>query len=317
MNPDGQEATLNLWTHYMRRGDFEVAWKMSDAVLRSCAGKLYRHLPRHFQCVWNGTPLEGKRVLVCCYHGLGDTIQFIRYIPLLKAIAREVLVWAPPSLIPLLQSVEGIDRLLPLHGGKPEVEFEAHIEIMELPYIFRTTLATIPSEVPYLQVEPMPLALKNGQLTVGLVWKAGDWDERRCIPFSCIASLAKVKDIRFYILQSGAALAGWPEGFGVYPGEFGLMEYARVIRAMDLVISVDSMPVHLAGALGVPVWNLLHAEADWRWMEGRDDSPWYPTMRLFRQECPGDWAAVIGRVTTELEKRVGADCQTASFAALT
>jgi hypothetical protein len=286
----------------MRCGAFEEAWKCSDAVLKSRAGKPCCHLPRHFQYIWDGSSLEGKRVLVRCYHGLGDTIQFIRYAPLVKTVAAEVTVWAQPPLIPLLKTVEGVDQLLPLHDGTVEAAFDVDVEVMELPHIFRTTLATIPSDVPYMKVDPMPLPLDKENLMVGLVWKAGDWDNRRSMPFSLLAPLGDVKGISFYILQSAANSAGWQGEFGIYPGDCSLFEYARFIRALDLLITVDSMPAHLAGALGVPVWNLLHTEADWRWMANRDDSPWYPTMRLLRQERPGEWKAVIERTTAELEQ---------------
>jgi hypothetical protein len=275
--------------------------KNSDEVLRARAGKPCWHLPRHFQYCWDGSSLAGKRVLVRCYHGLGDTIQFIRYMPLLKAIAAEVIVWAQPPLLPLLETVEGIDQLLPLHDGKPEADFDADIEIMELPHIFRTTLATIPSHIPYLHVQPKALSPDNNQFRVGIVWQAGDWDEQRSIPFPLLAPLSEVPGINLYVLQANAADAGWQEGFGTNPGEFSLYEYARVLKGLDLLITVDSMPAHLAGALGVPVWTLLRAEADWRWMENRTDSPWYPTMRLFRQEQPGDWETVIGQAKAELE----------------
>lgn len=285
----------------MRRGEFAAAWALSDAVLRSRAGLPCWHLPRHLQYVWNGTPLDGQRILVRCYHGLGDTIQFIRYAPLIKAIAAEVIVWAQPALIPLLHTARGIDRLIPLHDGTPEITYDVDIESMELPYAFRTTLATIPAEVPYLHVDSAPLP-RDGRLAVGIVWKAGDWDEQRSIPFPLLAPLAKVPGVAWHILQRGSGLAEWREGFGVLSGSDDVFEAARVVRALDLLISVDTMPAHLAGALGVPIWNLLHADADWRWMEGRDDSPWYPTMRLFRQEQTGQWELVIARVLSELER---------------
>ena len=302
MSQEIPEDIPDLWMHHMRRGTFEEAWQKSDTDLKSRAGKPCWHLPRHFQYIWDGSSLAGKRVLVRCYHGLGDTIQFIRYMPLVKAIAVEVFVWAQLPLLPLLKTVPGIDQLLPLHDGTPEAEYDVDVEIMELPHIFRTTLATIPAVVPYLHVEPQLLTLPKEKLAIGLVWKAGDWDERRSIPFASLAPLAALQGIQLYILQADAKKAGWQEEFGVYPGEFNLFEYARMVRSLDLMITVDSMPAHLAGALGVPVWTLLHAEADWRWMENRNDSPWYPTMRLFRQEHSGDWASVIGRLTEELEK---------------
>jgi Glycosyltransferase family 9 (heptosyltransferase) len=238
---------------------------------------------------------------VRCYHGLGDTIQFIRYVPLLKALAAAVTVWAQPPLLPLLGTMHGIDRLLPLHDGTPDVAYDADVEVMELPHVFRTTLATVPAEVPYLRVEPVPLPCR-GRLAVGLAWRAGEWDARRSIPLALLAPLGKVPGIAWYILQRGPGLMGWRGGFGILPRASNLFEEARLIRALDLVISVDTMPAHLAGALGVPVWTLLPAEADWRWMDGRDDSPWYPTMRLFRQEEDGVWEPVIMRAAAALKR---------------
>src|SRR5215217_5457902 len=164
------DADLNSsWIHAMRRGDFTTAWSISDTLLHTKQAQT--HLPRWFQRVWNGAPVAGKRVLVRCYHGLGDTIQFIRYAPLLKEIAAEVIVWTQPSLIPLLRSVRGIDRLLPLHDGAPEVGYDVDIELNELPYLFRTTLATVPADVPYIFVEPASLT-RHGRLHVGLIWQS-------------------------------------------------------------------------------------------------------------------------------------------------
>lgn len=297
-----RKGNNNVWTYHMLRGEFEEAWKFSDEVLKSNAGKPCWHLPRHLQYIWNGSSLEGKRVLVRCYHGLGDTIQFIRFARLVKETAAKVIVWAQPPLISLLKMVDGIDQLLPLHDGTPEVEYDVDVEVMELSHIFRITLNLLPLKIPYLYVEPKHLPLHDQQLAVGLVWKAGNWDEGRSIPFSVLAPLARLSNIKLYILQADAASSGWQEGFGTHPGEFDLHDYARVIMGLDLLISVDSMPVHLAGALGKRVWNLLQAEADWRWMENRADSPWYPTMRIFRQEQQGDWSPVIANVIAELEQ---------------
>jgi hypothetical protein len=238
---------------------------------------------------------------VRCYHGLGDTIQFIRYMPLLKALAAAVTVWAQPPLLPLLGTMHGIDRLLPLHDGTPDVAYDVDVEVMELPHVFRTILATVPAEVPYLRVESVPLPCR-GRLAVGLAWRAGEWDARRSIPLALLAPLGKVPGIAWYILQRGPGLIEWRDGFGILPRASNLFEEARLIRALDLVISVDTMPAHLAGALAVPVWTLLPAQADWRWMDGRDDSPWYPTMRLFRQAQDGVWEPVIMRVAAALKR---------------
>lgn len=302
MSEQIQEAEPDVWMQHMRRGAFAEAWKKSDADLKARAGQPCWHWPRHFQYIWDGQSLAGKRVLVRCYHGLGDTIQFIRYMPLLKQIASKVIVWAQEPLIPLLETMDSIDQLLPLHDGTPEVEYDADIEIMELPHYFRTTLATLPAQVPYLHVEPLPLSSESQQLKVGLVWKAGDWDESRSISFPSLTPLARLSPIQFYMLQANAPEAGYNGEFGEYPGNFSLYDYARVLKGMDLLISVDSMPAHLAGTLGVPVWTLLRVHADWRWMENRENSPWYPTMRLFRQTQLGNWDEVINRVLEELSK---------------
>jgi hypothetical protein len=297
MNEGAQQ--LDSWILHMQRGEFEAAWKISDEVTRTRTGVSCEHLPRHFQYFWDGQPLDGKRVLVRCYHGLGDTIQFIRYAPLLRSRAREVIVWSQPKLIPLLQSVAGIDLLLPLHDGTPQVEFDASVELMELPHVFRTTIPTIPNDIPYLHVTPAPPA-RTSNLAVGLTWEGGDWNEHRAVPFAMLEPLINIPGIDWYVFQRGEALEHRPKSFGTI-SKGNLHDEARLLAALDLMISVDTMTAHLAGALGVPVWTLLQRDADWRWMTQREDSPWYPTMRLFRQECQGDWTPVIAKVTTALK----------------
>jgi Glycosyltransferase family 9 (heptosyltransferase) len=176
------------------------------------------------------------------------------------------------------------------------------VESMELPHVFRTTVATIPADIPYFHLDPAPLQ-QQGRMAVGVVWAAGEWDQaRRSIPFPLLAPLARVPGVALYILQRGPARADYRPAFGFMAGSDDVVETARLMRALDLVISVDSMPAHLAGALGVPIWTLLDATADWRWMDGRKESPWYPTMRLFRQERPGEWEPVITRVADELKR---------------
>src|SRR5215213_5042889 len=290
---------VDKWIEAMRRGDFATAWKISDALLRARRGEDQVLLQRWFQTVWNGASVVGKRVLVRCYHGLGDTIQFIRYAALLKKIAAEVIVWVQPSLIPLLRSVEGIDRMLPLHDGAPEVEYDVDVELSELPYLFRTTLESIPAQMPYIFVEPAVLA-RDCRLRIGLIWKSGDWDERRSIPFSLIERLAQVPAVEWHILQREPFAAGWDGRLGVISGGDNPLDDARVMRALDLVISVDTMTAHLAGALGVNTWTLLPYDADWRWMLDRRDTPWYPTMHLFRQPSPGRWDLVLDEVAKKI-----------------
>ena len=153
-----QTPAPDAWSAAMRAGDFERAWEISDRVLRRrvASGETCWHWPRHLQFIWSGVPLTGQRVLVRCYHGLGDTIQFIRFAAALREIAREVLVWAQPALLPLVATADGVDRVLPLHDGTPDTEYDVDIEIMELPHALRTTLASLPQRVPYLQPPVIP-----------------------------------------------------------------------------------------------------------------------------------------------------------------
>jgi len=287
----------------MRRGEFDRAWRNSDILLRHhlAAPPDAQNVPRHQQIIWNGASLHGKRVLVRCYHGLGDTIQFIRFMPLLKTLAAHVTVWAQPSLITLLSTTSGIDRMIPLHDGTPDCDYDADVEVMELPYVFRTTLETLPARVPYFHLDAS--ILEDCRMKVGLVWRGGDWDPRRDVPFDLLTQLAEIQEISFYVLQQEPGASEHHESFKmILPPGADALTTARVMRALDLVISIDSMPAHLAGALGVRTWTLLQKNADWRWMSARSDSPWYPTMRLFRQQHAGDWQPVLTEVQCELRK---------------
>jgi hypothetical protein len=294
------------WMALMRRGAWEAAWELSDAAL----GPRDWTRPRHLQAVWDGTPLAGRHVLVRCYHGLGDTIQFIRFIAPLQAIAREVTVWAQPELIPLLATLRDPPHLLPLHDGTPDCDFDVDIEIMELAHALRVTPATLPACVPYLHPPPAP-PRPGRALHVGLAWRAGEWDPRRSVPPALLLPLASIPGVALHILQRGAALAERPHGFGSVTGSEDALQAATIMRGLDLVISVDSMPAHLAGALGRPVWLLLARHADWRWMDGREDSPWYPTMRLFRQDLDGDWATPVASLRAALTALAGQPSATA------
>jgi Glycosyltransferase family 9 (heptosyltransferase) len=294
----------------MRSGDFDGAWALSDAELARRRGRERPDLPRHLQWIWDGTPLDGKRVLIRCYHGLGDTLQFIRYAPLVRAIAAEVIVWAPSTLLPLLQTVSGIDRLLPLHDGAPDVAYDVDVEVMELAYVFRSTPATIPRDVPYVHAP----AADVPRPAVGLAWRGGDWDRRRSIPFACLTPLLSLDGITIVPLQLDLRPHELHPRLAPRQEVNTLHGTASLMRAVDLVITVDSMPAHLAGALGVPVWTLLPSDCDWRWMDGRDDSPWYPSMTLFRSTPESGWTEVLSRVTAALgdganvQKRTISDC---------
>jgi hypothetical protein len=282
------------WFAAMQRGDFAAAWRVCDAFLKSRlqADEPQHAKPRHLQNVWNGDSVDGKRVLVRCYHGLGDTIMFARLLPMLKRRAREVIVWAQLALLDLLGTIDGIDRLLPLHEGAVGVPYDIDVELMELPHVLRLQLDDIPTSVPYLHVDAPAKTIRSHR-HAGLVWQAGEWNASRSIPMTLLAPLAQVRRVRWYSLQyGGGALPFRAEDASCRD----LAEQSRRLHALDLVVTVDTLIAHLAGALGIPVWLLLPTPCDWRWMVHRTDSPWYPTMRIFRQRIPGDWKSVIDEV---------------------
>jgi hypothetical protein len=289
---------MNPWVTLMRSGQFEAAWRLSDRDLHVRRLVDTRTQPRHLQNIWDGSSIEDRRVLVRCYHGLGDTLQFARYLPHLRAVSREVSVWTPRPLIPLLsRSIDGV-RFIALHDGTPDVDYDVDVEIMELAHIFRTTVDTIPSDVPYLDVprSNRPRARRR----VGLVWRGGDRDDGGSIPFDLVDRfLTRLTDLIVVPLQLALSSVERQRFTTVTPVE-SIDALAREIVNCDLVISVDTMAAHLAGALDVPTWTLLKFSADWRWLLDREDSPWYPSMRLYRQPWPGAWTEVLDAVAATL-----------------
>jgi tetratricopeptide (TPR) repeat protein len=267
--------------------------------------------------VWNGQEISGKTVLLRCEQGVGDVIQFIRYAPLVKLRGATVWLELRPGIDELADEFPGVDRIFAPGTAIPPHDF--FIDLLTLPKAFNTTPSTIPAEVPYLRVPADHSAHWRARLgdptdlRIGLVW-AGDpnhvRDRHRSIPLAKFSSLIAVPGIRWFSLQKGQAaisLSEMESGSHLIDLNSELGSYAdtaAVIEELDLIITVDTSVAHLAGALGRPVWVLLAEPADWRWMETREDSPWYPTMRLFRQRKPGDWTEVIGRVTKELTRLV-------------
>jgi hypothetical protein len=299
------QQAASLWKDAMRRGNFEAAWRISDNDLKD-----YLRSPppkhtgeRHLQRIWRGESLSGKRVLVRCYHGLGDTIQFIRFAAQLRKIASRVVVWVQPSLVALVRGVDGVDSVLPLHDGTPDVEYDVDIEIMELPHALRVSAAAIAEGVPYLRVTRYrTAALPPASRRIGLVWEVGDWDKRRSVPAGLLGALRSGAGVGLFSLQQGPgrnAARLIPATDIAVPDMESL---AAVIMQLDLVITVDTMVAHLAGALGAPVWTMLHADCDWRWPLGGSSSVWYPTMRLFHQEFAGDWGPVIAKMAAVLSR---------------
>ncbi len=284
------------WTCYMLAGDYEAAWRESDAI--EARGNPDPHR------FWDGQSLIGKDVLLRCLHGLGDPIQFIRYAPLIKAQARTLTIEAQPKLKQLLEAAKIADRIMT--WGETEPPWNQQIEINELPRIFRTTLSSIPRSIPYLHLpEAAPVADPLSQpLRVGLAWAASSFNRARTIPVELLLPLFETPGALFFSVQAGpehAQLQPWAYQVKSLAEESTcILQVAREMNRLDLIITVDTMTAHLAGALGRRTWTLLPFACDWRWMLKRGDTPWYPTMRLFRQTTPDNWKPVIEEVQKEL-----------------
>jgi hypothetical protein len=293
------------WVAHMLAGDLGSAWLESDAIRRRGADP---------DCMWDGKPLDGRRLIVRCLHGFGDAVQFLRYAPLLRGMAAQVTFEVPPALLELATCFKGVQHAVTwgrLAPAQP-VLWDGQLEIMELPYIFRTERHHLPIAERYLHLPPShrdTIGRTMGSSCtprIGVVWAAGDWNVSRSIPFRLFRQLLTEADCEFWSLQGGSAQFDW-DAMPLSPSLHdsaclgsGLMTLACVISQLDLVITVDTLAAHLAGAMGIPAWVLLQHAADWRWMAARDTSPWYPSIRLFRQPSPGNWRALIEQVREEL-----------------
>jgi hypothetical protein len=296
------------WVAAMRAGDFAAAWAIADRDLARLRkeGPPKHEGPRHLQRIWRGEQLAGKSVLVRCYHGLGDTIQFARFLPALKEIARKVTVWCQPPLVGLIAGVPGVDRVIALHDGTPEVMFDADIEIMELPHALRAGRDLIELRSPYLtSADPRSAPPREGPYAVGLVWRVGDWDKRREVPASALQCLA-LPGIRLFSLQRDAPPYDIASIGAIDISTPDVEILASRLQKLDLVISVDTMVAHLAAARGRETWIMLHADCDWRWPATGSRTYWYPHARLFRQRTLGDWSSVIAELRATLQARVRA-----------
>lgn len=292
----------------MRACDFDRAWAIADRNLaRVRRVNLPKHEgPRHQQLIWRGERLSGKRVLVRCYHGLGDTIQFVRFVRPLRMIAREVIVWCQPELVPLISAAAGVDRAIALHDGTPDVPFDVDIEIMEIPHAIKATRHQFETRSPYLRClrSPVPRATQHaGKLSIGLVWRAGDWDSRRSFPVSELERL-HAPGTQLWSLQRGEAAKAADEIGAIDVSTPDIMTLAGRLRALDVVICPDTMVAHLAAALGCRTWILLPAGCDWRWPERKSRTVWYPTARLFHQDPDCGWSGVFEEVRRAIRLRL-------------
>jgi tetratricopeptide (TPR) repeat protein len=321
LNPRNAEAHFYSGTTLLMLGDLERGFERYEARTALRGPRQVAPAQDAFpQPIWRGkTPLEGKTILLHSEQGLGDTIQFCRYVDQVKALGATVVLHVEPTLKGLLSSLKGADQVVA--QGEPLPQAELRAPFMSLAHAFRTTLQTAPAEVPYLHADPAKAAAWADRLgpkrrpRVGLVWSGGAPTgradlQRRNAPLSLLAPLAGA-DVDFVSLQKGEAAerelkaltaSGWngPAMLDVASELNDFSDTAALVANLDLVIAVDTSVAHLAGALGKPVWILNRFDNCWRWMRGRSDSPWYPTARLYRQKTFGDWAPVMQAVAADL-----------------
>jgi len=360
LRPDRPETNLSCALVWLIRGDFERGWpayewrwRQPDSVARPFV-----------QPLWDGPALDGRTILLHAELGLGDTLQFIRYAPLVKQRGGKVIVECQSALPRLLASAEGIDHLVA--RGSPLPSFDVQAPLLSLPAIMQTALTTVPRAIPYLQADAGLVAhwrqelrkspkskvespkskvespkseevqltsdfgLPTSDFLVGIAWQGNPvygHDPQRSIPLAQFAPLAQVEGVRLISLQKGPGAEQLREPFHsplttyhrspstvhrppstihdlgsrLDEASGAFMDTAAIMKSLDLVVSSDTAIPHLAGALGVPIWLALPLVPDWRWLLEREDSPWYPTMRVFRQRRRGDWEDVFHRIAEELK----------------
>lgn len=319
LDPEHKDAHFYRSMVWLQLGEFERGWPeyewrwaQEDAV------------PRHFpQPLWDGSPLDGKTLLLHAEQGYGDILQFCRYVPLVKEHQAtkdsKVIFEAPERLVPMVSTVGGYDQMVEQESGLPP--FDLQCPLMTLPRIFGTTLVNVPNKVPYLSAKKSLVTKwkkelqKSKGFKIGITWQGNPnfkGDRYRSFPLACFRPLAALPGVQLISLQSGPGTEQTPEfveqfsllelGPRLDKNVGGFMDTAAVMRNLDLVICPNTAAAHLAGALGVPVWVPLSTVPEWRFLMDRDDSPWYPTMRVFRQREQDNWTEVFERMKGELEK---------------
>ena len=319
--PNDPKSHFELSCNLLAAGQFQEGWREYEWRIHN-QRESYERLLRDRSIPaslahWNGEPLNGRTIVLVAEQGYGDCIQFIRYATLLSRVGARVDMVSPPALVRLFRTVEGIADVCVVRHG--EAQFDYHCWLMSLPRLLGTGLESIPGSVPYLKADARVVEYwrerlhKISGLKVGLVWAGGfkKYDSlgpRRDIPLKTLAPLATIPGVLLISLQKGegSTVGLQAEGTEEMPlldmtselGDFA--DTAALIENLDLVISADTAVAHLAGALGKPVWLLSRYDGCWRWMAPRTDSPWYPTMKIFWQEQPGDWGEVVRRVEQAL-----------------
>ena len=312
--PEDAELRFNRALALLAAGDFARGW-------REYEWRWLRATPRKRGPWWKGDAPGDRTILLHAEQGLGDTLQFLRYAPLVAAAGGCIMLEVQPELTRLCRGLLGIAQTVPAGETNAELAFDVQCPLMSLPLLFGTTLETIPTPTPYLHPDPALVAAwgerlpHNGDLRVGLCWAGGRHaadtgarliDQRRSLRLPQLAPLAGIAGLQFVSLQKEQPAQDFQQPSPVLdvldpmPAVTDFADTAAIIANLDLVISVDTAVGHLAGAMGRPVWLLSRFDGCWRWLHGRDDSPWYPTMRLYRQERPLDWTGVLARLRRDL-----------------
>jgi tetratricopeptide (TPR) repeat protein len=304
--PNYAEAHFNRAHALLATERFDEGWR--EYEWRFAVARYERGFDRP---LWSGEPLAGQTILIHAEQGFGDTLQFVRYIAAVAGCGGRVVLEAPQLLVRLLRTTAGIVDVVA--AGDPLPDFDCHCPLLSLPRVFNTGLATIPAAVPYLSLPAETSAAWAGRiatapgLRVGVAWSGSlvGVVDRRPIDLRLLQPLSQIPGVSWFSLQVGEqsrdlALLDRPDIADLSPWLTDFAETAAAVCHLDLVISIDTSVAHLAGALGRPTWILLPYNADWRWLGQREDSPWYPTARLFRQQRPGDWAGVIGALGAAL-----------------
>jgi tetratricopeptide (TPR) repeat protein len=319
LKPDAVTTRYNRSLALLQQGNYAEGWKEYE-----WRWKRPQTPPRPFgQPRWNGSCLPDKTILLWSEQGLGDTIQFVRYASVVKERVGRVIFYCPPPLVPLLSGCPGVDQIVA--EGEIVTDFDVQAPLMSLPAICGTTLATVPADIPYVQVDPERVAAWRERLPggdsfrIGIIWQGNPrhgWDRHRSAPLLSLEPLARLDGVSLVSLQKGPGreqigalgerftVLDWGDELDASSGAF--VDTAAVMQSLDLVVTVDTAAAHLAGALGVPVWLALARIADWRWLRDCDDTPWYPSMRIFRQKQVGDWRTVFEGMAEELRPLVAA-----------
>jgi len=308
LDGDSLDAHLGLARLLLLKGDLGTGWVEYEWRRRKPESKLPKLPGRE----WDGSPIAGKTVLVYAEQGFGDVLQFCRYVPILAAQGARVIFAVPPQLRRLMQGLEGVAELIV--SFRPMPQFDFHVPLLSVPRYLGIALDKIPARVPYLRAPPstIPLPAPLGtRVKVGIVWAGSPQhsnDRNRSLSLEEMLPLSAIPGVALYSLQAGPRVGDMAKvahpalvrDLSRHLNDFA--DTAGVIASLDLIVCADTSVAHLAAALGRPVWVLMPFSPDWRWLIGREDTPWYPTMRMFRQTEPGRWDDVVARVIAELAK---------------